>query len=235
MRVNRPAGARAAFILFAAAALAARAAEARAELVLSELIVELKPGQNAVADVDVWNNSPDRAYVAAEPREILNPGTPEQRARTDPDPEKLGLLVAPARMILEPGQHKLLRIAALATAAGQEHVYRVAVKPEVGHLESDRSGLKILVGYDVLVLVRPIRSHVHIVATRSGNTLTFTNDGNISVELADGRQCQSLGKGCLPLPGKRLYAGAQWSEPLKSGGPVEYDVISPTGIDHQVY
>jgi P pilus assembly chaperone PapD len=188
-----------------------------------------------VADIDVWNDSPDRAYVAVEPREILSPGTPVQGARKDPDPEKLGLLVAPARMILEPGQHKLLRIAAISPASDRERVYRLTVKPEVGRLQSDKSGLKLLVGYDLLVLVRPADPHPHVSASRSGRSITFSNDGNVSVELADGRQCQSPGKECTPLPGKRLYSGAQWTEPLKADGPVEYSVISPAGRARQLF
>ena len=209
--------------------------QARADLVLSQLIVELNPARTAVADIDVWNDSPDRAYVAAEPREILSPGTPAQGARKDPDPEKLGLLVAPARMILEPGQHKLLRIAAIGPASDRERVYRLTVKPEAGRLQSDKSGLKLLVGYDLLVLVRPADPHPHVSAIRSGRSITFSNDGNVSVELADGRQCQSPGKECTPLPGKRLYSGAQWTEPLKADGPVEYSVISPAGRARQLF
>ena len=208
---------------------------ARADLVLSQLIVELNQARTPVMDVDVWNNSPDRAYVAAEPREILNPGTPGQGARRDPDPEKLGLLVSPARMILEPGQHKLLRIAAIGPATDRERVYRLTVKPEVGRVQSDKSGLKLLVGYDLLVLLRPAAAHPHISARRSGNKITFFNDGNVSVELADGRQCLSPGKDCSPLPGKRLYAGAEWTEPLKSQGAVDYSVISPAGSSRQLF
>src|SRR5689334_15373821 len=82
---------------------------ARADLVLSELIVELQPGKLMRDDVEVWNNSPERSYVSVEPREIINPSLSSQSARQDPDPEKLGLLVEPARMILEPGQRRLVR------------------------------------------------------------------------------------------------------------------------------
>lgn len=206
-----------------------------ADVVLSQLIVELKPGSAAVGDVDVWNNSPDRAYVAAEPREIISPGTAAQGTRREPDPEKLGLLVAPARMILEPGQHKLLRIASIGPAEPNERVYRVTVKPEVGGLVSEKSGLKVLIGYDVLVLVRPADPRPVVVGRRSGNLLTFTNEGNVSVELADGRQCDSAGKACTALPGKRLYPGTQWTETVRSAAPAEYLVISPTGADRRAF
>jgi P pilus assembly chaperone PapD len=207
---------------------------AHAEVVLSQLIVELRPG-NMRQDVDVWNNSPEPAYVAAEPREIIGAGTAAQTVRVEPDPEKLGLLVAPARMILEPGQHKLLRFAAIGSVAERERIYRVTVKPEVGRLTSDKSGLKILVGYDVLVLVRPAVPRASVVTSRSGTKLTFINDGNVSVELTDGRQCDPTGKSCTVLPGKRLYTGARWTEPLKWDTKVEYRVISSAGSDRRSF
>ena len=217
-----------------AAALCAFSAPARAEVLLSQLIVELKEGAIA-GDIDVWNNSPERVYVAAEPREIVNPGTPAQADRKAPDPEKLGLLVAPARMILEPGQHRRLRIAAIGPAAVSERVYRVTVRPEVGGVASEKSGLKILVGYDVLVLVRPSGARAAVVGKRTAGGITFTNQGNVSVELTDGRQCDPAGKGCVALPGKRLYVGAEWTEPLKSAAPVQYRVISPGESDQKVF
>jgi P pilus assembly chaperone PapD len=211
------------------------ATPARADLVLSELIVDLQPGKHAREDVEVWNNSPDRSYVAVEPREILNPSTPSQKARLDPDPEKLGLLVAPARMILEPGQRRLLRIAALAQDAGHEHVYRVTVKPVAGAVQANDSGLKIMVGYDVLVLVRPALPAPGVRVVRNGRALTFTNSGNVSVEIVDGRQCAAPRAQCVDLPGKRLYSGASWSVQLPSDGPAEYVVKSPGRAAHGTY
>jgi P pilus assembly chaperone PapD len=202
-------------------------APANAQIVLSNLVVELSPGKDSRQDVEVLNNGLDRAYVAVEPAEIVNGGTPAEARRTDPDPEKLGLLVAPSRMILEAGQRKLVRIAQLAAPGDRERIYRVTVKPVVGPISSDQTGLKVLIGYDVLVLVRPAQSQASVTATRSGDTITFRNDGNVSVELHDGRQCDASGKICSDLPGKRLYAGAQWSTPVKPGTHAEYMLKSP--------
>lgn len=205
------------------------AAAARADIVLSQLIVDLQSGKHDREDVEVWNNGPERAYVAVEPREIVDPGQASQSSRQDPDPQKLGLLVAPARMILEPGQRKLMRIASIAPDSGRERVYRVTVKPVAGRLSSSDSGLKVLVGYDALVLVRPAAAHPSVTGTRTGNRLTLRNDGNVSVELVRGRQCDSSGKACRDLPGKRLYAGAQWTQTLPTAGRVDYMVMSPAG------
>ena len=195
---------------------------AQADILLSDLIVELQPGKQLKDDVEVWNNSPDRAYIAVEPREILDAGTADERVRTDPDPEKLGLLVTPARMVLEPGQRKLVRLASLAPPSEKERIFRVTVKPVLGEFQSKDTGLKIVVGYDVLVIVRPITSSPGLSAIRSGRTLKFTNTGNVSIELVDGRQCDSSQVHCVTLPGKRLYAGATWSEQLQSDLPVQY-------------
>lgn len=211
------------------------ATAARAELVLSELIVELQPGKQIRDDVEVWNDSPDRAFIAVEPREILNPSLPSQTARRDPDPEKLGILVSPARMILEPGQRKLVRIAALTATPDRERVYRVTVKPVVGAVQSDASGLKILLGYDVLVLVRPAQPIAKVTGVRNGRTLTFRNDGNVSVEIIDGRQCASGAAQCTQLPGKRLYAGGSWTVGLQSDLPAQYTLKSPGRADRRVF
>ena len=206
-----------------------QSASVSAELVLSQLIVDLKSGKAAREDIEVWNNSPERMFVAVDPSEIADGGLASERRLTEADPAKLGLLVSPARMILEPGQRRLLRIAAIAPPASRERVFRVTVKPVTGGLEEPDSGLKVLVGYDVLVLVRPLDPHPSVAGVRSGNLLTLRNDGNVSVELADGRQCDSATKSCSPLPGKRLYPGASWSQQLGSPAPVDYVVTSPQG------
>jgi len=202
---------------------------ASANLALSEMIVDLQPGTHAREDVEVANEGAERLYVAVEPSLIVNPGRASQTRTTDPDPEQLGLLATPARMILEPGQRRLLRIAAIGAVPTTERVYRVTVKPVAGPIASASSGLKILVGYDMLVLVRPAIPRVAVNGIRNGNTLVMTNDGNSSVELLDGKQCDSTGKQCVSLPAKRLYAGAQFSQPLSSTGPVQYRIRTALG------
>jgi P pilus assembly chaperone PapD len=222
-------------LFVAASALCLAAPPAHAELVLSELIVDLQPGKQIREDVEVWNNSPERSFVAIEPREIVDASLPTQKIHLDPDPEKLGLLVSPSRMILEPGQRKLLRIASISGSADREHVYRVTVKPVVGGIKSDDSGLKIVVGYDVLVLVRPAQPLANVTASRTGRTLSFTNMGNVSVEVIDGRQCSARHEQCTQLPGKRLYPGASWTVDLPTDQPAEYMLKSPLGTERKTY
>jgi P pilus assembly chaperone PapD len=207
-------------------ACSALSGPACAELVLSQLVVELGSGSKQREDVEVWNNSDERTYVAIDPSEIINAGQSNQARHQEPDPEKRGLLVSPTRMILEPGQRKHVRIARIGLETERERVYRVTIKPVAGELSSTDSGLKVLVGYDVLVLARPSDNHPNLYADRSAGRLTFRNDGNASLELVDGKQCDPIGSACTDLPGKRLYSGAEWSQPLKSDFPVEYTIIS---------
>lgn len=222
-------------VLAAIAAFLSWAAPASADLVLSQLIVELQPAKQVRDDVEIWNSSPERSYVAIEPREIVNPALPSQSDRKDPDPQKLGLLVSPARMILEPGQRKLLRIAMLSPDPGKEHVYRVTVKPVVGGIKSNDTGLKVVIGYDVLVLVRPAQPNPRVTALRRGRELTFSNSGNVSVEIVDGQQCASAQTKCSQLPGKRLYPGASWTVDLPSDLPAQYVLKSPGRTDRATY
>lgn len=205
----------------------AAAIPAQADLRVSELIVDLGSQEHSRDDLEVWNDSPDRSYVVATPRQLLDPGRDPQSSRIDPDPEKLGLLVSPSKMILEPGQRRLLRIAALSGPGDQERVFRVTVKPVTGALQAKSSGIKILVGYDLLVLVRPVIPKADVSAVRRGQSLLFTNHGNVSVEFIDGRQCDQGRKSCSALGGKRLYVGSSWTVDLPPGHSAEFTLRSP--------
>ena len=121
-----------------------------------------------------------------------------------------------------------MRVAAIAPPGERERIYRVTVKPVTGEVSSAESGLKLLVGYDLLVLVRPAAVRPDIVSSRVGGRLVITNRGNSSVELAEGKQCGEDGKD-WPLAGKRLYAGASWEQPLPRPGAAEYRVRTAEG------
>lgn len=205
------------------------AAPASAELVVSQLIVEFKADGPRTADIEILNNGEERSYAVVEPREVLKAGTPGEERLATPDPTKLGLLASPSRFILEPGQRRTLRIAAIGALQDRERVYRVTVKPVTGDVSGSASGLKLLVGYDLLVLVRPPAVRHSIRIERNGSELTLINEGNASVELAEGKQCDASGKSCHELPAKRLYAGASWKQALPRPQGGEYRVRAAGG------
>jgi P pilus assembly chaperone PapD len=205
------------------------ASPARAEMVLSQVIVDLLPDKPPREDIEVWNDGGERMYVSAEPFEIRAAGTPaEQRVAAGP-PDEAGILVSPQRLVLEPGERRTIRVAAIGERPTTDRVYRVAVRPVAGAISAEESALKVFVGYDALVLVRPERFTGDVAGERQGRTLVLRNAGNTAQELFDGKQCDAAGKDCRPLPAKRLYPGAAWEQTLPFDTPVTYKAaIGPT-------
>lgn len=202
---------------------------AGASIAVSQMIIELKPGSSPATDIEIVNVSSDRSFIVVEPREIIRAGNTDEKPFFSPDPDRLGLLVSPNRLVLEPNQRRTLRIAAIHPASDRERVYRVTVKPVTGEVSGAESGLKLLVGYDLLVLVRPASIHSVLQARRDGQKLVITNKGNSSVELSDGKQCDQDRKSCRSLPSKRLYAGVSWEQSLTEFGAGEYRVRGAEG------
>ena len=219
-RARRVAG----LLLFSGLALAGPHRPALADMSLSQVIVDLGPDQPPRDDIEVGNTGRERLYVVVEPAEIVSPGQPDEHREQRRDPEQLGLLATPNRLILEPGQRKLVRIVALAPRGERDRIYRVVIKPVVGELAAQQSALKILVGYDVLVIVRPKKPIDGVTGARSGRTLTIRNAGNTNAEIFEGRQCDETGKNCAELQAKRLYAGASWEQILPRDAPASYTV-----------
>jgi Mat/Ecp fimbriae periplasmic chaperone len=213
----------------AGALLALTSMPARAELVLSQVIIDMRPGKPSHDDVEVWNNSEERMYAVTEPAQIQSPGTPAERRVAVTDPAAAGLLVTPRRMVLEPGQRRMMRIAALLPRDMNERIYRVTVKPVAGPVTAEVTSVKVLLGYDMLVLVRPLRIAGEVTGARQGRKLTFRNGSNTAQEIYEGRQCDSAGKECAQLPATRLYSGAEWTVDLPYDTPVDYRVTAGQG------
>jgi len=132
-------------------------------------------------------------------------------------------------MVLEPGQRRIIRVAALLPRDMTERVYRVTVKPVAGPINAETTALKVLLGYDVLVLLRPQRIAGEVTALRNGRKLVFHNESNTAQEIYEGKQCDTAGKNCKTLPSTRLYSGAQWTVDLTYDTPVEYRLTSGNG------
>jgi P pilus assembly chaperone PapD len=219
---------------FLATTLVGPGAIARAEMVLSQVIVDLLPGKPPREDIEVWNDGPERMYVSAEPFEIRAAGTPEETRVPAREPDESGILVAPQRLVLEPGERRTIRVAAIGERPASDRVYRVAIKPVAGSVSAAESALKVFVGYDALVLVRPETFTGDVVGERNGRTLVLRNAGNTAQELFDGRQCSADGQDCRPLPAKRLYPGATWQQTLPFATPATYKAsIGPSIRDRR--
>ncbi len=201
---------------------------ASANMVLSDAIVHFEPGKPLRKDVEVENPSSETLYIEITPSIVRNPGTENEKRETITDPRESGLLVTPNKIVVPPGGRKLVRIVSLNSPGDDEHVYRVTFKPIVGDVETEQIGVKILIGYEVLVLLQPSSPEPSLVTTRSGNTLSFVNEGNTNVLLRQGTQCpkgaSQNADECETLRGKRLYPGNKWSVELPYDKPVEYQM-----------
>jgi P pilus assembly chaperone PapD len=200
---------------------------------LSQAIVEFSDPRTQRHDIWIVNDGPERAYVAIEPAEIINPGLSDETRVTEPDPEKRGLLVSPTRVILEPNQRRMVRLVVIGNRE-TERIYRIKIHPVAAPAEVDTKqktrkksgiGIKVLTGYDALVIVRPMKPVAKVTARRQGSGLVFKNTGNTNALLFNGTQCNASGQDCKNLPAMRLYAGARNTISTPYQTPVSYDVL----------
>lgn len=211
---------RTASTLFALYALVAFCAPASANLSIDKLWVEFEEGRQERNDLVIRNDSDDRYYVSVSVTEISSPGTDDETKATDIDPESLGLLVTPNRLVLEPGAIRSIRLVSLNTGLTKDRIYRVLVSPQVGAIKaegdtSDNRGIaiKLLAAYDVLVVDRPRERSIDLSAQRNGDTLNLINEGNTNVLVSEGYVCPPIvGEApdvelCQKIEARRLYTG----------------------------
>lgn len=182
--------------LCALAAGAFYAAPAHAQLAIDRLWVDVDDSTAARADLVLRNESKDVYYISVTPAEIVDPGTDHETRKTYSDPQELGLLITPNRIILHPDEMRAVRLVSLNTDLKRDRVYRVNITPQIGELEYDAQAqdsrgvaLKLLAAFDVLVTVRPKGSQSDLSVRRTGNRLTLSNDGNSNLLLLDGFVC----------------------------------------------
>ncbi len=198
---------------------------ASATMVVSNSIIHFGPDQPNREDVEIENPTSEPMYIKVAPSIVRNPGTDAEQREMITNPKEAGLLVSPNKLVIPPGGRKLVRFVNLRPQATEEMVYRVAITPVVNEVKANATGVKILIGYEVLVLTQPVNAQPELVAERAGNTLTFRNDGNTNVLLREGYQCPIETEDkeqCEPLSGKRIYPGNQWSVDLPLDRPAEY-------------
>lgn len=208
-----------------AAIAAAAPMTATASMALSNAIVHFEPGEPSRQDVEITNTGDQPLYVQIDPRVVLQPGTASEQRVAVTDPREHGLLVTPNRLVIAPGASRALRLVKLAKQLDEERIFRVTARPVSGELEAESSGLKILIGYEVLAIFYPDKPNPDLQVTRSGRKLKVVNNGNTNVLLQEGFQCATPDtelEDCTPLPGKRMYPGTSWEVDLPHDLPVRY-------------
>lgn len=214
-----------------AALLALAALPVHAAMLVDRSIVAFKPGDPPRQDVMVMNDGKEPLYVEVEVLEVQNPGTAQEQRVVVTDPEKITLLATPRRFMVEPQGRRPLRLVNQQPRATAERVYRVNIKPAVGKLEADDESnamaVKVVVGYQVLVLVSPAQAREALEVRRNGRTAVFRNTGNTNILLFNGQQCpaaQAPEADCRSLPDHRLYPGNEWKQELPFDQPFDYQM-----------
>ncbi|NND59960.1 MAG: hypothetical protein HKN49_06790 [Gammaproteobacteria bacterium] len=192
---------------------------------MSNVILHFEPGETVRQDVEIENTSEQPLYIDVKPHVVSKPGTVDEVRTFIEDPMEAGLLVTPSKLVVPPHGRKLLRFVDLKPGHPDERIYRVAVTPVVGDIEAQTSGLKILVGYEVLVLAQPQQPLVKLTGERDGKALFLRNEGNTNVLLREGRQCPAADSDpadCHYLATRRLYPGNEMRVELAIDSSVDY-------------
>lgn len=203
----------------------------QASMVVDRAIVAFKPGDPPRQDVLVMNTGKEPLYVQVEVLEVQHPGTPEEKRVVVTDPEKITLLATPRRFVVEPQGRRPLRIVNQQPKADAERVYRINLTPAVGKLDADKEAnamaVKVVVGYQLLVLAAPSDAVEGLEVKRTGRTAVLRNTGTTNILLFAGQQCPSDDSpeaDCKNLPDYRLYPGNVWTQELPFDRPFDYQM-----------
>jgi P pilus assembly chaperone PapD len=218
-----------------AAFVAVTSTGASAQMVLDKVVIDFIPGKAPRDDVVVQNPGKEPLFVVVEPFRVMDPGKPTEQRVEYRDPGELGLLVTPNRFVVQPGQRKVVRFAIIEPAIEEDKIYRVTLKPVVGNVQSSTTAVKVVFGYDLLIIVRPPNAQANISSRREGGKLIVENTGNTNALLSQGKQCDAGGENCVELPPKRMYPGATWEVPLERDTPIEYYVTSGGKVTRETF
>jgi len=201
---------------------------AYADFAMSEMVIDFSESAARQHDIDIISQDTNTQYITTETFLVQNPSAPSETRASIANPQESGLVITPKKMVLPPGARKMMRFLLLQDVPEHEKIYRIVVKPVIQGVESDKQqkmALKILIGYEALVIVRPKGSYIDLSAVRKGSSLTITNSGNTNANLQSGFQCDEMGNACQELSVARIYAGQSWTTSLPHlSGAVNYQV-----------
>jgi len=184
-------------------------------------------------DVDVVNTGDYKIFLNLTVARIKNPHTANPERIELTDPRTSPVIVSPKQVLVPPGQRKRVRVIMRKAPTKRDAIYRLAVKPFTGavQIEDDRpadqksSAIKVLLGYDVLLVARPKNAVGKLAVKRTSKAIYFKNTGNTNVLLRRMQQCNADGKDCDDLQPNRIYAGEVYKVKLpKRGSAKKYPI-----------
>ena len=201
-----------------------------AQLVVDKAVVELSR-ETSRGIVRLSNDSDDTLYLRLDLFEVVDPETARPREVPLENPMTTGLLVHPRQLVLAPGQTRSARIVAQdSVVSNTDRVFRLQVSPFAGEAlldtEADRNaGVRFLVGYQILLLVRPDTLRPRLAIRRDADGISIDNAGNTNVLLRTLEICDAGGERCTRLKSNRLYAGESLPLALPPGIAAETAVV----------
>lgn len=210
-----------------------------AQIIVDQSVLEFDPSQKT-RDLEVRNEGKDKIYLDLKLFEIIDPHTDNSQRVKLADPRTAPMLVSPEQVLVLPGQRKRVRVIMREPAGDIDRVFRLSVKPYTGKVNlgpgeagKTTSGIKVLVGYEILLLSRPEKLTPQMKIERSESSLALTNTGNTNVLLRKISQCEKTGDDCIELQPNRLYAGERLEIELpKKGSAEQYpvEIIQTVGL-----
>ena len=214
-----------------------------ADLVVDESIVIFTDLRQSKHDVTVYNtDEASKLFLEVLPHRVIEPGTDQEKLEALDFSSAPDFLVSPNRAILEPNSRSIIRLLNLNTSGAKELVYRVNVVPatppvafENPESEDVRSMLQVVIAYQILVIVLPENPETVVDYTRAGDSVMFSNPGNVNYLLTDGEQCNPADPGeCFALESRRIYPGNLWTLDLPFSGPAKYTIRTHQGSSSRI-
>lgn len=215
------------------------ASTSQASMMLDKAIVHFGPGAPNRQDVEIRNPDKEPMYIKVEILEVLNPGMENEQRKVVTNPKAAKFLVTPSKLVIPPGGRKSVRMLNIGKLpSDKDKVFRINLTPVTPDVEAKQMAIKVVVGYQLLVLIQPDAPQADIQATRTGKKLVLHNAGNTNVLLRSGSNCPEQAppvkpstEGCVELQSKRLYAGNTAEVELTYDTPVEY--FMAVGLNNQ--
>lgn len=217
-------------------------ADAAATMQLERNIVHLLPGEPPRADLRITNPDSETLFVEVEVLEVRNPGSENEERVPVRDPGAVDFLVTPNKFIVPPGSRQVVRFVNTGGHDQRERMFRVNFKPVSPPMEATQHAIRLVVGYQVLVVIAPERPEPKLAVERAGSLLRVANVGNSSVLLRNGVQCESVEAldardetACRGITARRVYPGGLWETELPFATPVEFTLSDGSGARRERY
>jgi len=184
---------------------------ASAQLEVSKGTMELTESSPRTT-LRLTNSGADTLYVNLNFDHLLDPANDESKREPIDLLNNPKMLVLPQQLVLEAGQTKLVRVISAHSNVISDQVYRLNIVPFAGKPlldanENKSVGVNILLGYRLLVLVRPETISPKVDFDRKVDSVVFRNSGNTSVLLREIEACVANDTTCEKLSANRLYPG----------------------------